>query len=250
MKVISLGWGVQSFTLAAMVALGELESVDAAIHADTTHERSATYEFAAKWTPWLKEHGINIIQVLDESTARVWSGEMIPAYTKNTDTGKDGEAFRTCTQRWKIAPMRRWLQQVRNGQQIEQWLGISLDESERMTQSNVNYIINRYPLIENRMTRNDCINWLTRNNLEIPVKSACVFCPFHNNAAWRELKISGNGDWQKAVEVDEAIRKVRPPHDLFVHPSRKPLREVGENLDAQPSLFDMTSEECSGLCFV
>ena len=31
MKVISLGWGVQSFTLAAMVALGELEPVDYAI---------------------------------------------------------------------------------------------------------------------------------------------------------------------------------------------------------------------------
>ena len=33
MKIISLGWGVQSFTLAAMVALGELEPVDFAIHA-------------------------------------------------------------------------------------------------------------------------------------------------------------------------------------------------------------------------
>jgi hypothetical protein len=31
---ISLGWGVQSFTLAAMVALGELPPVDVAIHAD------------------------------------------------------------------------------------------------------------------------------------------------------------------------------------------------------------------------
>jgi len=38
MKSLSLGWGVQSFTLAAMVALGDLEPVDVAIHADTTHE--------------------------------------------------------------------------------------------------------------------------------------------------------------------------------------------------------------------
>ena len=50
MKVISLGWGVQSFTLAAMVALGELEPVDYAIHADTTHESILTYRFAEKWT--------------------------------------------------------------------------------------------------------------------------------------------------------------------------------------------------------
>ena len=51
MKAISLGWGVQSFTLAAMSALGELEPVDVAIHADTTHESKLTYEFAARWTP-------------------------------------------------------------------------------------------------------------------------------------------------------------------------------------------------------
>ena len=45
MRVISLGWGVQSFTLAAMVALGELEPIDAAIHADTTHD-SVLYRIA------------------------------------------------------------------------------------------------------------------------------------------------------------------------------------------------------------
>lgn len=51
MIAISLGWGVQSFTLAAMSALGELPAVDVAIHADTTHEASGTYAFAARWTP-------------------------------------------------------------------------------------------------------------------------------------------------------------------------------------------------------
>ena len=50
MRIISLGWGVQSFTLAAMAALGETEKVGAAIHADTTHEASGTYEFARQWT--------------------------------------------------------------------------------------------------------------------------------------------------------------------------------------------------------
>jgi hypothetical protein len=40
LKVLSLGWGIQSFTLAAMVALGELDPLSFAIHADTTHETS------------------------------------------------------------------------------------------------------------------------------------------------------------------------------------------------------------------
>lgn len=63
MKIISLGWGIQSFTLAAMSALGEIEKVDLAINADTTHERQATYEFAKRWTPWLQEHGLNVVTV-------------------------------------------------------------------------------------------------------------------------------------------------------------------------------------------
>ena len=59
-KVLSLGWGVQSFTLAAMVALGEFEQVDLAINADTTHEVSWTYTFAEKYTPWLQERGVKV----------------------------------------------------------------------------------------------------------------------------------------------------------------------------------------------
>ena len=53
MKILSLGWGVQSFTLAAMSALGEIEHLDFAIHADTLHERQKTYEFAKLMKDWL-----------------------------------------------------------------------------------------------------------------------------------------------------------------------------------------------------
>ena len=40
MIYINLGWGIQSFTMAAMSALGTLPRVDAAIHADTSQPRS------------------------------------------------------------------------------------------------------------------------------------------------------------------------------------------------------------------
>ena len=34
LKILSLGWGVQSWTLAAMAALGEIPMPDYAVHAD------------------------------------------------------------------------------------------------------------------------------------------------------------------------------------------------------------------------
>lgn len=249
MKTISLGWGVQSFTLAAMAALGETEPVDAAIHADTTHEASGTYDFARQWAPWLEERGVKVVTVDDEDAAnRVWSGEMLPAFTASPNG--NGQALRSCTQRWKIAPIRRWLQANRNGQPVEMWLGISLDEVPRMKPSDVGYITNRWPLIERRMTRNDCARWLERHGLPVPPKSACTFCPFHSKAAWHDMKAEGGPDWQEAVQVDGAIRKARPPYDLFVHPSRQPLRLVDLSTPEDNGQMVLWDAECSGICGV
>ena len=70
MRVISLGWGVQSFTLAAMAALGEIEPVDYVIHSDTGYESVLTYEFAESWSWWLEVQGVNVVTV-NEPNARV-----------------------------------------------------------------------------------------------------------------------------------------------------------------------------------
>lgn len=250
MKIISLGWGVQSFTLAAMVALGELEPVDYAIHADTTHESQLTYEFADHWREWLKERGVEVVTVKPtESKLEAFNdygGVFIPAFTRS-DTGSDGQLRRQCTGNWKIAPMRRWIQEHRNGALVEQWIGISWDESQRMKFSDVKYIINRWPLLDKRMTRIDCKNWLTFHNLEIPPRSACTFCPFHSTAEWRRIKHTP-GDWKNAVEHDRAIRKGRPPFDLFVHPSRKPLEEIDFRTAEEKGQLPLWDTECSGMC--
>jgi len=275
MKIISLGWGIQSFTLAAMVALGELEPVDVVIHADTTHERTATYDFAKRWTPWLEEREVKVVTVrindakfytrpalnglgtpplftsaIEEIQEPIVNDndEVVEWLPTGSSRVKHGQMMRSCTQRWKIAPMRRWIQANRNGQPVEQWLGISLDEVQRMKPSDVKYITHRWPLIEKRMSRHDCTLWLTRNGLEIPSRSACVFCPYHSVSEWRDIRDNAPDDWQKAVEVDKHIRGARPPYDLFVNVQRVPLDE--SNLDnltdkGQLSLWD---DECEGIC--
>ena len=115
MRVISLGWGVQSFALAAMSALGELPPVDVAIHADTTHERRETYEFAAKWTPWLEARGVRVVTVKapNQVVGVVWADNdqaHAAFYTLDSDN-KQGQMLRACTDRWKIRPIRQWIRQ-------------------------------------------------------------------------------------------------------------------------------------------
>lgn len=250
MKIISLGWGVQSFTLAAMAALGELEPVDFAIHADTTHESQLTYEFAVRWAGWLERHGVKVVTVKAVNAELVNShgGVTIPVYTKSVNKG-DGQTQRQCTGDWKIANIRRWLQTNRNGKLIEQWIGISLDEWQRMKDSDVKYITHRWPLIEKKITRSDCVSWLEKHGLEIPPRSACTFCPFHDTSEWRRIQANA-ADWQDAINADRLIRNARPTYQSFIHPSRKPLEEVDLRTETEKGQLSLWDKECSGICGV
>ncbi len=250
MIVLSLGWGVQSWTLAAMSALGEIEKVDVAIHADTLHESSLTYDFAKRWTGWLEERGVKVVTVstdFQDGTADKWGGVFIPAFTYSKKG--NGMLRRQCTQRWKIAPIKRWLQANRNKEPIEQWIGISTDEALRMKPSSVKYITHRWPLIERCMSRTDCKKWLTDHDLLIAPRSSCTFCPYHSTKEWRLRKSIGK-DWKEAVAIDKSIRDIRPPFPLFVHPARIPLDEVDLRTQEEKGQLRLWDEECAGVCGV
>lgn len=245
LTVLSLGWGIQSTTLAFMSALGELPLLDFAVHADTGYEMAWTYEFAARWTPWLEEHGVKVrtVQGLDHQLFRR-GGIAIPAFM----LGRRGDGFlgRHCTPQWKRQPVRRFIRTSNNA--AEMWLGISTDEVERSRRSDVQYITHVYPLLDKRMNRGDCMAWLERHGLEVPRKSSCYFCPFHRHADWMNIKHAGNGDWQKAVETDEQIRHAVKGFTCYLHQSRRPLAQAcSEELGTQ---LELIQDECSGMCFV
>ena len=258
LRVISLGWGVQSFTMAVMSALGDLPAVEYAIHSDTRWEKENTYTFAEQWTPWLIEHGVNVVTVHAPVSADLSDANsnnvLIPAYTLSPkgldpaayvdgvdysgDMGsaieyQDGQLRRQCTKRWKIEPIRRFLlAECRRLNidpapgTIEEWLGITMDEWQRAKDADVQYIQHRYPLLEARLTRQDCVNYLQRHSIPVPDKSACKFCPYQNMGAWRAQRRAGGKDWQTAVEIDNLIRDRRPPYPLYISRARLPLVEA------------------------
>jgi len=230
LTVISLGWGVQSWGLAAMSALGKLPPVDVAIHADTGWERSETYAFAEKWTPWLEERGVRVVMVKGPYYGTdVMDDRWVtpPMFTSGPEG--DGMLYRTCTDRWKVRPMRRWIR-AQGVRAAEQWIGITLDEAHRAkTGMPPKYIENRHPfleMLERPYTRGMVIHWLREQGLEVPVSSSCIICPYRDDLTWRRIKQSDNGDWQRAIEVDRAIRDKRPGYKCYLHSSRKPLEDV------------------------
>lgn len=124
----------------------------------------------------------------------------------------------------------------------------------RMRQSDVKYIVNHYPLVDRRLTRQDCIEWLKRNGYSVPPKSACLGCPYHSNDTWRRMKQSQRGEWEETVQFDRVIRRGLPgvKGEAFVHRSLVPLDMVDLRTDNERGQlhlpgFDL---ECSGHCGV
>jgi hypothetical protein len=261
MRVLSLGWGVQSFTLAAMSALGKLDQLDLAIHSDTRFERQGTYAFASEWTAWLESYNLRVLTVSSGELKRNVTRQLpkgthevqIPAFTYSTGGGS-GQIRRQCTQEWKVRPfraeVRRWLPR---GVQAEVWLGISADEFQRARTADVRYIRNRFPLLELNMTREDCKTWLRNHDLPVPPKSSCTFCPYHSRPAFAELKRAAGADWEQAVKIDAEIRDKRPPFQLFVHPARIPLAQavdIPEDHGYVQTGFDPEGRCDEGVCWV
>lgn len=236
MKVLSLGAGVQSSTLLLMACKGLIEKPDVAIFADTGWESAATYKHLA----WLKkEAGKNGIPVLiiqernikDDSlnAAEMNKGfYFMPLYMRRGDKLSIGK--RQCTSNYKIRPLYRKVRELLGVSRtarlpkdaLELWLGISLDECQRIYNSQAGWVFNRFPLTEMMKTRNDCILWLHENyHITVP-KSSCIGCPYHNKKSWQDV-YKNQEEWNDVLLVDEAIRNGHPRYEQYLHASGMPL---------------------------
>lgn len=251
LTTLSIGWGVQSFTLAAMSALGTLPKLDFAVFSDTNNEKSATYRFMEKWMPWLENHGVWVACVeADEPNDYInkFGYIEIPAFGVHSDDNSPWVLRRHCTAKWKVEPIRRFLQEQRVDQPVEMWMGISIDEFERAKTSNVKYITHRYPLLEMDYSREDCVEWLLSHDLEVPPRSACVFCPYTYLDDWKTLEKEDPADFAAAVAVDEQIRHAQDGNTIYLNRFHIPLVEIGE---FQYTPKYALNEECdSGYCFM
>lgn len=172
---------------------------------------------------------------------------------------------RQCTQDYKLRPIQKkvremlGLQRGRRGPKtpiVEQWIGISTDEAMRVKPSRYSYQKHRWPLIEARMSRSDCLRWCERNGYPTPPKSACTFCPYQSNARWRTLRDGDPAAFAQAVKIDEAIRPgmAGPKHpqneQWFLHADRVPLANVDLSTAEDRGQLNLFINECEGMCGV
>lgn len=264
-RVLSLGAGVQSTVVLLMSLHGELPPLDCVVFADTQWEPKAVYNHLE----WLKgvafDHGLPVHTVTAGSlremlvtnkntTGQDWLS--VPLYT--ADASGSGRMRRQCTREFKIEPIdlfvRRQILGLRKGRPapreavIEKVMGISVDELYRAKQSRNAYEENQYPLIDKRMTRDDCRRWFVDHygDRELP-RSACIGCPYRSNAEWRALTPDEFAD---AVEIDEAVRTREGMYgEAFLHRSCKPLKDVDLRTMEEAGQMNWINE-CEGMCGV
>ena len=274
--VISLGAGVQSTTMALMAKHGDITPMpECAFFADTGAEPQAVYDHL-DWLMTKAElpfpvyivRGGNILEDLKLGFTTVGNQGRFagaPFFIKRMK--QNGASFelamgrRQCTRHYKVdalAKAQREFLGFKPGARIpessiEVWIGISLDEAIRAKPSRHKWQVNRHPLLELRLRRDDCLKWLDEHQYQRPGKSACTFCPYRDNASWRAMKETDPKSFEQACQVDDLVRKgghMRAwKNELFVHRSLTPLREV-DFTDPQADQTDLFGNECEGMCGV
>lgn len=187
------------------------------------------------------------------------AADMVLSYTQ---TG-DAMLRRECTHRYKIEPIyafivedtfHRYGTACNKTYPAVQLIGFGRDEFTRASPSKDARFHLCFPLIDMGMRTEDCIAYTEEIGYPLPVRSSCIGCPYHANEEWRSLTPA---EFEDACAFDEENRKhmQRRSHADFgflgsrtyLHRQRIALRDVDFSV---PEGLDLTTEECTGGCFL
>ncbi len=254
--ILSLGAGVQSSTLALMAMHGDIPKPTAAIFADTGWETIRVLS----WLDWLEQqldypvYRVSNGNILNDLKAGLSNERYDGFFTKLPYFTKKGISKRQCTSDYKLAAIIQKTREIMGvgykqrvvGKTVNMLIGISFDESHRAKPSRLKWIRNCFPLLEKRMYRLDCINWMKKHGYPVPPKSSCVGCPFHSDEFWAELKTDSRNEFDQAVEIDELLHnRTSNNWPEWTHKSLRPLSEIYFEKSTQADLF---GNECDGIC--
>ncbi|MBY0457102.1 MAG: hypothetical protein K2V38_07185 [Gemmataceae bacterium] len=273
--ILNLGAGVQSTALYLLSRESDAKvRFDLAIFADTGEEPASVYKHLEHlqslgsppiWVRSAGKLGDDLIRGRNSTGQRFVS---IPCFTKSAE-GKVGMVRRQCTAEYKIEVVNRAIrrellglkprQRIPRDVVVHQYFGISTDEAARAERAKkrfagIKHTVPHWPLIEMGWSRKDCVAYLKDKLPHETPKSSCVFCPYRTNQSWMHLQATDPEGWNRAVEIDKALRDKDSictrgfRQELFVHRTCIPLEMVNFETLAPNTIDPMTTQECQGMC--
>jgi hypothetical protein len=249
LRVLSLGAGVQSTTLALMAAHGEIPQPDFAVFADTGWEPAEVYRHLDRLEAALPFPVYRVRSDKGDIRDSIATGdyEPIPWHIPGTGGNFASMGRRQCTKVYKLYPIRRFVRAALGGKTprggCDMLIGISTNEAHRMKASSVDYIVNRFPLIDLGMNRHDCRARLAGWGVDCP-RSACCGCPFLNDEDWGERR--KQPEWGATVALSYRLAE----RGQFMHRSLRTMDKVDLAADAERGQPDLFGAECEGMCGV
>tara|TARA_R110002020_G_C16058644_1_gene755262 strand:- start:62 stop:733 length:672 start_codon:yes stop_codon:yes gene_type:complete len=190
-KIACFGVGVNS--VAGILHYG-LDAYDEILFSDTGSEKPETYQYLKFLT---EKKGWNIKVINDHY------GKSLYDYYLEKKT-YPSRVFRTCTDKFKIRPLRRYLRKKYGKKEsFEMTVFISFEEYHRMKTSDVNYQILNYPLVMDKINRDHCIKIIKDSGYPIPLKSGCYMCPFNTRGDWSKLKVNHPDLFEKSLKLEK-----------------------------------------------
>ena len=111
--------------------------------------------------------------------------------------------WKWCTDRFKIKPINRFYQKP-----CVSFVGIGADEANRPTTRIVDPGIEKvFPLIEQGITRTQCLEIIKGHGLPTPQRSGCYICSSQSKVQWRELYHLHPELYQKAKHLEVITNK-------------------------------------------
>jgi hypothetical protein len=262
LRVFSYGGGVQSTAALVLAAQGKIDfPIFLFSNVGDDSEHPATLDYVRDVAmPYAVAQGIDLIELRHIRK----DGEEETLYRKLTRPGSRSTGIpiylegagapgrRSCTADFKIRRIAVW--QRRHGatrtDRAVTGLGISLDEFQRArTDSGIDTQVLEYPLIDMRLTRQDCMNIIERAGLPVPPKSSCWFCPFHRMPAWQKLKRETPELFDKAVALE---RTLSDRSELLLGRGKvfltRRLRPLDQVVGDQADMFESGDVCESGFC--
>lgn len=204
--IVSYGAGVDS--TAMLVAFKRAGIIpDLVMFADTGGEKPETYRYLDKIEPWLREWaGIGITRVRYNTTAAT-SYDDLPGNCHDNETLPSlAFGMHSCSVKWKINPQEYYVQgwgQKRGGPNkqpgwqpaLDAWarginpikcIGYDNGKADKRRAGKVHGKVHDkklktydfwYPLQDLGWARPECIQAIQEEGLDVPMKSACYFCP-------------------------------------------------------------------------
>jgi len=185
------------------------------LFADVGDERPETYEFIEQhMRPWLRSVGFPDVTVVRYEPKRFKHGPYSTLFENcmvNSTLPSLAFGRKACSNKWKIAPMDKWVRQqygehLAEGNQIARCIGYDAGPKDSCRGGNVtdcDDFVYLYPLREWGWDREQCKLEIAKEGLVVPPKSACFFCPSTQKDELVQLAIDHPELARKAVEMED-----------------------------------------------